>query len=749
MEALGNISTTSRSLAKNSNNQQNKPKIIAKKDSVNKESSLNNSNIELSKPVNDLTTTSFNSSISYNKINDENQLLLSTDSTLIINNISYKSNLAEPSLKKQNKKKVVWADSITSMINGNGIIRPLENVQYFYLDEIEREIKRSAHKGGDIAKIEKLNEKELRFKMHSPEDDLSLNNTNNWPTSLIPIDLPDTINIPEIKSIEHEIQLKREQDILAVLMFKQFLPDSPSEPSESDNSSSNDLSDFNQTKLIPLDDVSLNTSNNPSDIESTSPYLSSSTPFISSINDNLNEKFNNKKYYNPSSASIIGTNDDSNNRNSNTNNYYYNHHQQLNQNRNNQKQKLFDKQQQQQLTLTKANNNLNSLINNSPKSPPISSNIDLTNKLLSSLTNPITPTSPTTTTPIPINFTSNNNNSSDSNNLFNLSSKILPSFEMTENLKQILNTINKPKSDDSTTSLNETTITTSSLQDILKQTTKSNEATSLLPTSLMNITLDTDQSKLNKPLGNERKNTKWNSMPQTTTTATGNSKQLMSIQIDNNESTSTNLNNNESSNNEYKKNSNWNKNISNNNRSNNGNGQWSNKFNNNFNQNQRNYDNSDNNNNNSGQRQGFFQKNTNNSNPSNNNPIKPSSPVTTSPNIDNVDDNSNNNSRNMFSNKFHRGIGIRGDVGGRQMNSFRNGHQNNNNNNNNLNKNNFQNNNNNGNSSSNNNFNRGNFRPNNNNFNNRNRSNFDNDPLNNEPKIQKNSNSVAQGGKWI
>lgn len=140
---------------------------------------------------------------------------------------------------------MVWADACQ---------KQLESVSYFYLDETEREIKKNAFKGGDMAKIEKLNEKELKFKHH---DDFSFDNVHQseafeWP-ALIPIDLPDYIVQPQICSAEHEIQLKREKDILEVLMFKQFLPDSPSEPT--------DLTPVTiTTKLIPLEDVNLSTS---------------------------------------------------------------------------------------------------------------------------------------------------------------------------------------------------------------------------------------------------------------------------------------------------------------------------------------------------------------------------------------------------------------------------------------------------------------------------------------------------------
>ncbi len=86
----------------------------------------------------------------------------------------------------------------------------------------------------------------------------NIDELNNWPSSLIPIDLPESIPIPEIKSIEHEIQLKREQNTLAVLVFKQFLPDSPSEPENENITNKTNPLDFYPTKIIPFDDSTLN-----------------------------------------------------------------------------------------------------------------------------------------------------------------------------------------------------------------------------------------------------------------------------------------------------------------------------------------------------------------------------------------------------------------------------------------------------------------------------------------------------------
>lgn len=77
-----------------------------------------------------------------------------------------------------------------------------------------------------------------------------IKNHFQWP-SLIPIELPDSIIIPEIKSEESKIQAQRELNTLALLVFKQFLPDSASEPDFNENEMTPSLF----TRIIPLDDV--------------------------------------------------------------------------------------------------------------------------------------------------------------------------------------------------------------------------------------------------------------------------------------------------------------------------------------------------------------------------------------------------------------------------------------------------------------------------------------------------------------
>jgi hypothetical protein len=70
-----------------------------------------------------------------------------------------------------------------------------------------------------------------------------------WPSTLIPIDLPDSIIRPEVRSEEKRIQAEREQMTLALLVFKHNLPESASEPD------ANGPTTYIETKMIPLEDT--------------------------------------------------------------------------------------------------------------------------------------------------------------------------------------------------------------------------------------------------------------------------------------------------------------------------------------------------------------------------------------------------------------------------------------------------------------------------------------------------------------
>lgn len=114
-----------------------------------------------------------------------------------------------------------------------------------------------------MAKMEKLSEKEMRMRITDGEDspmDFQPSRgggaaglvVDPWPSRLIPIDLPETTIRPEVRSLEREIQAKREQTTLAMLVFKSFLPDSASEPdANSDVSPPENI----KTKFIPLEDT--------------------------------------------------------------------------------------------------------------------------------------------------------------------------------------------------------------------------------------------------------------------------------------------------------------------------------------------------------------------------------------------------------------------------------------------------------------------------------------------------------------
>lgn len=146
-----------------------------------------------------------------------------------------------------------------------------------------------------MGKIEKMNEKEMRMKMFggsmngSDQSSMMMMTTAEqlqlqqqqqlsrvamglgvgvshgpepWPARLIPIDLPDSTVRVEVRSAEREIQAKREQTTLAMLVFKRFLPDSASEPDAS-SSSTTTLDEAVKTRLIPLEDTNEIGASNP------------------------------------------------------------------------------------------------------------------------------------------------------------------------------------------------------------------------------------------------------------------------------------------------------------------------------------------------------------------------------------------------------------------------------------------------------------------------------------------------------
>ena len=256
-------------------------------------------------------------------------------------------------------------------------------------------IKKSAfQEGGDISKIEKLNEKELKFKIHATTASSYANgeysseygasadaDAPKWPANgLTPIDLPETSIV--IKSAENEIQKKRELSTLAVLVFKQFCPDSPSEPTDADSKSSIE----SITKIIPLEDITLNgqqqsshSTNAQSDynmsLENTDTEPSAETTQMDGIEDEearTSRGGTEPKFYNPNHHKNDARTDSSNssyrnyaNNSGGENNRrgYYNqqHHQQ-------QKRQQFQQQQQQQQQQKPANS---STTNSAASSNPV------------------------------------------------------------------------------------------------------------------------------------------------------------------------------------------------------------------------------------------------------------------------------------------------------------------------------------------------------------------------------------------
>jgi hypothetical protein len=162
--------------------------------------------------------------------------------------------VAAGSSGKSGRKRVSWVDTERT--------RPLEDVRHFYLDEEEREIKKCAFKGGeykdgDMKKIEMLSEKGLRFQMTSSygfnnnyelsEERASPSGASAW--TLVTIDLPADLVIYEVRSLEKEIQAKRELNVLQCFLTKEYLPDTPGEPATTD------VDEQVKTRLIPLEDV--------------------------------------------------------------------------------------------------------------------------------------------------------------------------------------------------------------------------------------------------------------------------------------------------------------------------------------------------------------------------------------------------------------------------------------------------------------------------------------------------------------
>jgi len=115
-----------------------------------------------------------------------------------------------------------------------------------------------------IAQLEKLLERDLR-KRQGLQDINSFDNDDrqNLPPlpNLIRILLPDTIQIPLVKSQERLVQEEREKTVLQALLMRSLLPDNPGEPD-------GDLlgNSTNEPKLIPLDDVRIKMNNNKNKI---------------------------------------------------------------------------------------------------------------------------------------------------------------------------------------------------------------------------------------------------------------------------------------------------------------------------------------------------------------------------------------------------------------------------------------------------------------------------------------------------
>jgi hypothetical protein len=173
-----------------------------------------------------------------------------------------KSNLSEPGVKKLIKKKVIWADEKD---------QALVQTSVFEIDDSEladmHAFARQCATNISIAQLEKLLERDLR-KRQGLQDINSFDNDDrqNLPPlpNLIRILLPDTIQIPLVKSQERLVQEEREKTVLQALLMRSFLPDSPGEPDG--DLLGNSTIERNEPKSIPFDDVRIKINNNKNKI---------------------------------------------------------------------------------------------------------------------------------------------------------------------------------------------------------------------------------------------------------------------------------------------------------------------------------------------------------------------------------------------------------------------------------------------------------------------------------------------------
>lgn len=159
-----------------------------------------------------------------------------------------KSNLSEPGVKKETKKKVIWADEKN---------QSLVQTSFFEVDDSELAemhlfARPSAMSNMSIAQLEKVMERDLRQRRDLQTENQDDKQTLAPLSPLIKILLPEHIHPATIVSQERLIQEEREKTVFQALLIRSFLPDSPAEPDQ-------ELSTERQeAKLIPLDDVRMN-----------------------------------------------------------------------------------------------------------------------------------------------------------------------------------------------------------------------------------------------------------------------------------------------------------------------------------------------------------------------------------------------------------------------------------------------------------------------------------------------------------
>jgi len=181
--------------------------------------------------------------------------------------IVMKSNLSEPGVKKETKKKVIWADEKN---------QSLVQTSFFEVDDSELAemhlfARPSAMSNMSIAQLEKVMERDFRQRRGLQTENQDDKQTLAPLAPLIKILLPEHIHPATVISQERLIQEEREKTVFQALLIRSFLPDSPAEPDQELSS------ERQEAKLIPLDDDANGNKTSISTCPSAAPVSSQST----------------------------------------------------------------------------------------------------------------------------------------------------------------------------------------------------------------------------------------------------------------------------------------------------------------------------------------------------------------------------------------------------------------------------------------------------------------------------------------